>query len=173
MSASKAAIGSSKRMMSGLRARVRAIATLCFSPPESKLIFCFFLFFRETSDNKSLIFLSLILLLVKVMDSKGRETLLNTVSVSNNLKSWKRKQEDISDYELELFEETKEDNTINIVLNLPEKYKTVIYLYYYEGYSSIEIAKAIDKKESTVRSLLKRGRDILKIKIGGEFDEEF
>ena len=91
----------------------------------------------------------------------------------NNLKSWKRKQEDISDYELELFEETKEDNTINIVLNLPEKYKTVIYLYYYEGYSSIEIAKSINKKEATVRSLLKRGRDILKLEIGGEFDEEF
>ena len=91
----------------------------------------------------------------------------------NNLKSWKRKQEDISDHESELYEETEENNTINIVLNLPEKYKTVIYLYYYEGYSSIEIAKAIDKKESTVRSLLKRGRDILKIKIGGEFDEEF
>lgn len=65
----------------------------------------------------------------------------------NNLKSWKRKQEDISDHESELYEETKEDNTINIVLNLPEKYKTVIYLYYYEGYSSIEIAKAIDKNE--------------------------
>ena len=91
----------------------------------------------------------------------------------NNLKSWKRKQESIQDYEGELHQEIKEDNTINIVLNLPEKYKTVIYLYYYEGYSSIEIAKAIDKKESTVRSLLKRGRDILKIKIGGEFDEEF
>ena len=91
----------------------------------------------------------------------------------NNLKSWKRKQENISDHESELYEETEENNTINIVLNLPEKYKTVIYLYYYEGYSSIEIAKAIDKKESTVRSLLKRGRDILKIKIGGEFDEEF
>lgn len=91
----------------------------------------------------------------------------------NNLKSWKRKNEDISDYESKLYEESKEDNTINIVLNLPEKYKTVIYLYYYEGYSSIEIAKAVNKKEATVRSLLKRGRDILKIKIGGEFDEEF
>lgn len=91
----------------------------------------------------------------------------------NNLKSWKRNQEDIDNYELELSEETKQDNTIHIVLNLPEKYKTVIYLYYYEGYSTIEIAKAMEKKESTIRSLLKRGRDILKIQIGGEIDEEF
>lgn len=92
----------------------------------------------------------------------------------NNLKSWKRKQENIDDYELELSEETKQDNTIHIVLNLPEKYKTVIYLYYYEGYSTIEIAKAMEKKESTIRSLLKRGRDILKIQIGGgEMNEEF
>lgn len=91
----------------------------------------------------------------------------------NSLKSWKRKNEDIEDYESELIEENKQDDTLQIVLNLPEKYKTVIYLYYYEGYSSIEIAKAMDKKESTVRSLLKRGRDILKIQIGGELDEEF
>lgn len=91
----------------------------------------------------------------------------------NSLKSWKRKNEDIEDYESELIEENKRDDTLQIVLNLPEKYKAVIYLYYYEGYSCIEIAKAMDKKESTVRSLLKRGRDILKIQIGGELDEEF
>lgn len=91
----------------------------------------------------------------------------------NNLKSWKRKCEDIGNHEQNLAEETKQDDTIHVVLNLPEKYKTVIYLYYYEGYSTIEIANVMEKKESTVRSLLKRGRNLLKVKIGGEIDEEF
>lgn len=89
----------------------------------------------------------------------------------NSLKSWKRKCEDIDEHESDFVEETKQDDTIHIVLNLPEKYKIVIYLYYYEGYSTIQIAKAMEKKESTVRSLLKRGRNLLKIEIGGEIDE--
>ena len=41
---------------------------------------------------------------------------------------------------------------------LPAKYRTVIHLYYYEEYSTKEIAKAINKKEATVRTLLARGR---------------
>lgn len=89
----------------------------------------------------------------------------------NSLKSWKRKTENIEDYNLTNKEENNRDETLHIVLDLPAKYKTTIYLYYYEGYSSIEIAKIIGKKESTVRSQLKRGREILKLKIGGEIDE--
>ena len=80
----------------------------------------------------------------------------------NNLKSWKKKTENIEDYEqIKSKDENNVDETLNIVLNLPNKYKTTIYLYYYEGYTSIEIAKITGKKESTVRSLLKRGREIL------------
>lgn len=48
------------------------------------------------------------------------------------------------------------------VMALPEKYRTVIHLYYYEGYSVKEIAKLIGKKENTVKSLLKRGRERLR-----------
>lgn len=59
----------------------------------------------------------------------------------------------------------KNKNEINpvleAVLSLPEKYKTVIYLYYYEEYSCSEIAAAMGKKGSTVRSILKRGRGLL------------
>lgn len=48
------------------------------------------------------------------------------------------------------------------VQNLPEKYRTVIHLYYYEGYSVKEIGSLLGKKENTVKSLLKRGREQLK-----------
>lgn len=48
------------------------------------------------------------------------------------------------------------------VLSLPAKYRTVIHLYYYEGYSTREIAQITDQKESTVRSLMSRARTQLK-----------
>ena len=53
-----------------------------------------------------------------------------------------------------------------------KKYKDVIYLYYYEGYSAAEIAAIMKSKENTIYSLLSRGRSILKEKLGGdEFDK--
>ena len=45
---------------------------------------------------------------------------------------------------------------------LPEKYRTVIHLYYYEDYSIKEISQLLGKKENTVKSLLKRGREQLR-----------
>lgn len=54
---------------------------------------------------------------------------------------------------------------IEDVLNLSYKYKSVIYLYYYEGYSINEISKILDLKVSTVKSNLHRGRKLLKIKL--------
>ncbi len=54
------------------------------------------------------------------------------------------------------------------VLSLPDKYKDVIYLYYYEGYSASEIGKILGKKENTVYSLLSRGRRMLREKLGGD-----
>lgn len=54
------------------------------------------------------------------------------------------------------------------VLQLPEKYRSVIHLYYFEEYSIREIAGIIGKKEVTVRSLLKRGRERLQKKLKGE-----
>lgn len=45
---------------------------------------------------------------------------------------------------------------------LPVPYRETIHLYYYEGYSTAQIARILDQKESTVRSHLKRGREKLK-----------
>ncbi|MEA5019636.1 MAG: sigma factor-like helix-turn-helix DNA-binding protein [Gordonibacter sp.] len=37
---------------------------------------------------------------------------------------------------------TLEDETLQAVLSLPAKYKTCVYLYYYEGYRTADIARA-------------------------------
>ena len=44
------------------------------------------------------------------------------------------------------------------VMRLPEKYRIVIQLYYYQELSVAEISKIIGKKETTIRSQLKRAR---------------
>lgn len=50
---------------------------------------------------------------------------------------------------------------------LPEKYRNVMFLYYYEEYSTKEISEITGQKESTIRSLLKRGREKLKNEMEG------
>ena len=54
------------------------------------------------------------------------------------------------------------------VLNLPEKYKILVFLYYYEGYDTKEIANMLDKNRSTVRRQLAEARAVL----GGVLSEE-
>jgi len=48
------------------------------------------------------------------------------------------------------------------IMTLPSKYRTVIHLFYYEGYSIRDISELTRKKESTVRSHLTRARQKLK-----------
>jgi len=50
----------------------------------------------------------------------------------------------------------------NVVMQLPLKYRTVIFLFYYERMSIAEIAEAMDLKENTVKSHLFRARNLLK-----------
>ncbi len=61
---------------------------------------------------------------------------------------------------------------LHSVLSLPNKYRDVIYLHYYEGYTAAEIGSILGKKENTVYSLLSRGRSTLKEVLGGELIEQ-
>lgn len=85
----------------------------------------------------------------------------------NMLKQWWRKTESLNEEEIELPPTVSEENTeiLEMLLRLPEKYKAVLHMYYYEEYSTAEIAKILEKKESTVRTLLARGRELLKKEI--------
>lgn len=59
------------------------------------------------------------------------------------------------------------------VMRLPEKYRVVIHLYYYEGYHVKEIASILGRSEGTVKAQLSRGRDKLKNELEGGFFYEF
>jgi len=56
------------------------------------------------------------------------------------------------------------------VQDLPSKYRAVIHLHYYEEMSVKEIADCLNEKESTVKSQLRRGRELLKSKLKGGYD---
>jgi len=47
----------------------------------------------------------------------------------------------------------------------------VLYLYYYEGYSTKEIARLLRRPESTVRSQMARGRERLRLDLEGNYEE--
>lgn len=56
------------------------------------------------------------------------------------------------------------------VLKLPDKYKSVIYLFYYEGYTAVEIAGILHKKENTIYTWMNRARQMLKEMVGGDVE---
>ncbi len=70
----------------------------------------------------------------------------------------------------ELTEE--QSQVMEAVLSLPEKYRTVIHLFYYDGYSIKEISAIVGKKAATVGTLLARGRKLLKDMMIGGFEED-
>lgn len=69
-------------------------------------------------------------------------------------------------------QELRHRELLEAVLSLPLKYKDVVYLYYYEGYSAEEISRILKKNVNTVYTLLTRARKILKKELEGVTDIE-
>lgn len=59
-------------------------------------------------------------------------------------------------------ETEKEDGILDQIQKLPQKYREVLYLYYYEEYSVKEISNLTARKESTIQSRLAAARQKLK-----------
>ena len=71
-----------------------------------------------------------------------------------------------------LYLEDDNREVLDSVLHLPPKYKDVIYLFYFEGYSALEIAALLKKKENTIYTWLSRAKAQLRTRLGGEPFEE-
>lgn len=90
----------------------------------------------------------------------------------NKLKHWWRRNENIDDIsEIYGYEELELDETLRIVMELPDKYKIVVYLYYYDGFNTVEIAKILKKPQSTIRNYLHEARNILRERLGDGLGE--
>ena len=86
---------------------------------------------------------------------------------------WRRNKLSLEDYmETLTFETPQSENLFETVMQLPEKYRIVIHLYYYEDYSVREIADILRLSESNVKVRLSRGRSLLKKVLKEEWDDD-
>ena len=63
---------------------------------------------------------------------------------------------------------TDDREVLEAVLSLPPKYKDVVYLHYYEGYTAPQISRIFGKNVNTIYTLIDRSRQLLRDKLGGD-----
>ena len=86
---------------------------------------------------------------------------------------WRRNKISIEDYmETLTFETPESADLFETVMQLPEKYRIVIHLYYYEDYAVSEIADILKLSESNVKTRLSRGRAMLRKELEGEWVDD-
>ena len=73
----------------------------------------------------------------------------------------------------EMVENSYEENTesadvIEAVKELPKKYRDVVYLYFYEGYTAVQIGKILSKNVNTVYTYIDRSKKMLRERLGGD-----
>ena len=87
---------------------------------------------------------------------------------------WRRRRVSLETVaEQPVFDHPVQEELYRVVMALPEKYRTVLDLFYYEELSVREIARILDVGVSAVTTRLSRARDILKKQLGEEWlDEE-
>ena len=62
---------------------------------------------------------------------------------------------------------SEESQVLQAVLSLPPKYKNVVYLHYYEGYTAPQISRILGENVNTIYTLLTRSKGLLRERLGG------
>lgn len=102
--------------------------------------------------------------LLRVAINKAKDTMTSF---------WKRNKVTWEDYMDELtFEQPQDGRLFDAVMKLPDKYRIVIHLFYYEEYSIQEISKMLKSHDGTVKSQLNRGRKLLKKMLMEEWNDD-
>ncbi len=85
------------------------------------------------------------------------------VNESRKVMRWYRRVIPLEELpEAATFDRPEQSELFRAVMDLPAKYRLVIYLYYYEGYSVREVGELTRTRESTVQTRLARARGLLK-----------
>lgn len=151
-----------KEIMDIYNRQVDTVYRICFS------------FMKTRADTEDMVQETFLRLMSNgtVFQSEKHEKAWLIVTASNVCKdalrrSW-RKHTSIEELP-EIAQEGPEWNPVmEAILALPRDQKTAVYMYYYEGYSSAEIAQALGCRQGTVRSRLSRARQALKKDLGGD-----
>lgn len=80
----------------------------------------------------------------------------------DELRAFRRRMAPLESAQNQAVPEVPSSPVLDAVMALPEKYRAVIYLHYYEGYAIGEIAELLGRSRSAVASQLSRGRQKLR-----------
>lgn len=123
----------------------------------------------DADDVLQEVFLRLIKCKDQIQNDQHLKALLIriTINCSKSMlgSSWFKRTEPLSE---NLSVSDEYSDTLDAVLRLPVKYRTVIHLHYYMGYGVDEISGILKSNPSTVKSQLHRARKLLKIDLEGE-----
>lgn len=82
---------------------------------------------------------------------------------------WRRNVTSFEELEKEPeYIESDKTELFSEVMKLPQKYRVVLHLYYYEGYCVKEIARLVEISECNVQTRLMRARNKLKLQLEEE-----
>lgn len=127
----------------------------------------------DTEDIFQTVFLKYVLSSVVFESMEHEKAWLIRVTINackDMIKSFYRKHvislEEVMEQSAPLQSDDRE--VLEAVLSLPVKYRDVVYLYYYEEYTAVEISHIIGRNVNTVYTLLSRSKKILREKLGGD-----
>ena len=128
-----------------------------------------FSFMKNAADTEDMVQETFLKLIAKggEFESESHEKAWLIVTASNTckdrLKHWSRQTESIDNCEMPAeMVPSRDDKMLEAILSLPAKYKEVVYLYYYEGYTTAEIAGLWHCPRSTIRNRLAKALKLLK-----------
>lgn len=129
--------------------------------------------YTDTEDIFQTVFLKYVLSSVEFESDEHEKAWFIRVTINackDLLKSFFRNRVTSLEEIIELPAETQDDNreVLEAVLSLPEKYREVVYLHYYEGYTVPEISKILKKNVNTIYTHLNRSKQMLREKLGGD-----
>jgi RNA polymerase sigma factor (sigma-70 family) len=131
-----------------------------------------FLYFNNSADVEDVfqeVFLQYFLNIEKIKDEEHKKAWLCRVTFNkcNDLRKsfWRRNVVSLDKVEVP-FESEEQSEIIAAVFKLPNDYKNIIYMHYYEGYTIPEIAEILNKNINNVYSLLRRAKVKLKKELG-------
>ena len=129
--------------------------------------------YADTEDIFQTVFLKYVLSSASFESEEHEKAWFIRVTVNackDLLKSFFRSRsvplEEIAEQAAELPEDHRE--VLEAVLSLPQKYRDVVYLHYYEGYTAPLIGEILGKNVNTVYTLLTRSKQMLRERLGGE-----
>lgn len=88
------------------------------------------------------------------------------------LSPWQKRTAPLEDYAASTFSDPEESDLFMAVMALQTKYRMVVHLYYYEEYSTKEMAQILEISETAVQTRLLRARKKLKQSLQEAWNDE-